>query len=113
MNPITFDWTIFALSFAAYGAWLVAWLRGCTGGGHDGDRARPRRAGSSGGHPRSTPPARTPGVEPVSGVPLDMANALPWFHRGTVYFFAIEASRARFVARTSAPTSSRHREDCP
>ena len=55
----------------------------------------------------------TPGVEPVSGVPLDMANALPWFHRGTVYFFAIEASRARFVARTSAPTSSRHREDCP
>ncbi len=112
MSPTALNWTIFALSFAVFGIWLAAWLRRRNGGGHDDDRARPRRAGSPGGHPRSTPPAPTPGVEPVSGVPLDMTTALPWFHRGTVYFFATEASRARFVARTSAPASARHLEGC-
>jgi YHS domain-containing protein len=112
MSPTALNWTIFALSFVVFGIWLAAWLRRRNGGGHDGERARPHRAGSPGGHPRSTPPVRTPDVEPVSGVPLDMTTALPWFHRGTVYFFATEASRARFVARTSAPASARHLEGC-
>jgi YHS domain-containing protein len=112
MSPTALNWTIFALSFAVFGIWLAAWLRRRNGGGHDGERAHPHRAGSPGGHPRSTPPVRTPDVEPVSGVPLDMTTALPWFHRGTVYFFATEASRARFVARTSTPASARHLEGC-
>ena len=113
MNPITLSWTLFVLSFAVLGVWLVACRRRRKGGGHDGARARPHRAGSPGGHPRSTPPIPTPDVGPVSGVPLDMTTALPWFHRGTVYFFATEASRARFVARASTPSSSRHLEGCP
>lgn len=114
MSPTTLNWTIFAVSFTAFGALVVAWLRSRIGGGNDGDRARvhPGREGSPGGHSYPTPYERSRGVEPVSGAPLDMSTALPWFHRGTIYFFATEESRARFVARTTAAVSSRYREEC-
>ncbi|ODV12967.1 MAG: hypothetical protein ABT20_03085 [Rubrivivax sp. SCN 70-15] len=45
-----------------------------------------------------------PGVDPVSGEPLHIDTALPWFHRGKVYFFASESTRDCFAAMTGSST---------
>ena len=114
MNAMTWNWVIFAASFAVFSLLAAPWLRARRAGGHGGDDARQHAdPGGSGGNPHATPGPPTAGFDPVSGERLDMSRALPCFHRGKVYFFASEATRTRFAMRKTATASISTHEDRP
>jgi YHS domain-containing protein len=112
MNAITLNWLLFSFIFGALAYIMCRWIRPSAGrSGPPGDTARPkipdddRDSRLVPGRPSGRP---APTLDPVSGERLRMDQALAYFHRGKVYFFAGEETRARFAVapRLYAPEMS-------
>lgn len=104
MDAITLNWFWFWFWFAfvALGCLICRWLQFSSGyGGRQSDEARPSMPAGDGDAywvPAMPPSRPVPTLDPVSGERLRLIEALAFFHRGKVYFFASEQTRARFAA---------------
>ncbi len=99
MDWLAQNWTWVLIGIAALWMFRRAGLGGCGHGMH-GDPSG--SSGQAGGHPghsgRTHAVAAGTAIDPVSGAPVQISEAVGAIHRGQAYYFASRENRDRFEA---------------